>query len=95
MNREIRRVGYLSEEIWRACSERDKRRLAQLIATKKKIAKEASMSSAVGNPVSSVGIRSSHAPSATSVSTSTAIYGHKRDKRQNENRDDKTDYDKT
>ena len=52
-----------------------KRRQAQLTATKKKIAKQASMSSAVGNPVSSVGIRSSHAPIATSVSTSTAMTG--------------------
>ncbi len=52
-----------------------KRRHAQLTATKKKIAKQASMSSAVDNPVSSVGIRSSHAPTATSVSTSTAMTG--------------------
>src|ERR1043165_6812210 len=54
-----------------------KRRHAQLTATKKKIAKQASNSSAVGNPVSSVGIRSSNPPTATSVSTSTAITGSK------------------
>src|SRR5215467_657087 len=54
-----------------------KRRHAQLTATKKKIAKQASKSNAVDNPVSSVGIRSNNAPTATSVSTSTAITGSK------------------
>ena len=54
-----------------------KRQHAQLTATKKKIAKQASMSSAVGNPLSSVGIRSSHAPTATRVSTSTATTGNR------------------
>ena len=54
-----------------------KRRHAQLAATKKKIAKPARMNSAVGKPVSSVGIRSIHAPIATSVSTSTAMTGSK------------------
>src|SRR5262245_1329841 len=52
-----------------------KPRHAQFTATKKKIAKQASMSSPFGNPVSSAGIRRSNAPTATSVSTSTAMIG--------------------
>src|SRR5438034_11096858 len=48
---------------------------AQLAATKKRIAKTRRMNSAVGKLLSSVGIRSSQLPIATSVSKSTARIG--------------------
>src|SRR6266498_3477629 len=52
------------------------RRAAQPDATTKKIANPARIKSAVGKPVSSLGIRQNHAPTATNVSTSTPMTGN-------------------
>src|SRR5205823_7610534 len=51
------------------------RRDAQLAASRKKIAKPPRRHSAIGKPVSSLGIRQSHAPMVTSVSRSTPRIG--------------------
>ena len=53
------------------------RRAAQLVATKKKIAKPPRRQSAFGKPVSSLGIRQTNEPTATRVRTSTTTTGNK------------------